>query len=166
MQRQTVEIFIGAAVLLIGTAFIMIAFSSSGVSTSQGYRLLAEFDDASGLAPGTEVRMSGIRVGQVTDKRLDQDLYLAVVTLELDPRLSLPTDSIACILPNGLLGNSMVWIDPGRDSAVIASGGRIERTRGASNVVDVIGRQIFVGGDAAASSVVPDSGRTQVCEGT
>lgn len=168
MQRQTVETLIGAAVLLIGIAFITIAFSSSGVSTSHGYRLIAEFDDASGVQPGTEVRMSGIRVGQVTDKRLDQDLYLAVVTMELDPQLALPSDSFACILPNGLLGTSMVWIDPGEDTATLASGDRIERTRGASNVVDVIGRSIFVGDGAAQSGVgeAPSSGRTRVCEGT
>ena len=81
MQRQTIETLLGAVVLLIGIGFITIAFSSSGVSTSQGYRLIAEFDDASGVQTGTEVRMSGIRVGQVTGKRLDQEFYLAVYNM-------------------------------------------------------------------------------------
>ncbi len=143
MQRNMIETILGAVVLLVAIAFIVFAFRSSGLSTPGGYRVTAQFDDASGLSVGTDVRMAGVKVGTVSSQRLDPETYLALVTFDIDKSIKLPSDSSARVIPDGLLGGNFVAIEPGAEEDLIEDGGRIEYTQGAINVVDLIGRFVF-----------------------
>ena len=143
MQRNVIETVMGAVVLLVAIAFVVFAFRSSGLSTPGGYQVTAQFDDASGLSVGTDVRMAGVKVGTVSDQRLDPETFLALVTLDIESSIQLPSDSSARIIPDGLLGGNFIAIEPGAEEDNIEDGGRIEFTQGAINVVDLIGRFVF-----------------------
>ena len=79
MRRKALETIIGAFVLLAAIAFVVYAFSESTVGKVTGYELRAEFGRVDGVLAGTEVRMSGIKIGSVLDSHLDPQTYLAVV---------------------------------------------------------------------------------------
>jgi phospholipid/cholesterol/gamma-HCH transport system substrate-binding protein len=152
MQRNVIETVMGAVVLLVAVVFVVFAFRSAGLSSTGGYEVNAQFDDASGLAIGTDVRMAGVKVGTVSGQRLDPENFKASVTLQVDKGIMLPTDSSARIIPDGLLGGNFVALEPGAEDDSIQPGGRIEFTQGAINVVDLIARFMFNTADDDESS--------------
>jgi len=148
MKRNIIETVLGGVVLLVAVGFLVFAFQSAGLSSGDGgYQVTADFTDASGLAPGAEVRMSGVKIGSVVSQSLDPETYDAVVVLSIDDRVQLPLDTSARVIPDGLLGGNFVALDPGGDIDMIEPGGKVEFTQGAINVVDLLGRFVFSAGD-------------------
>ena len=143
MGRNMIETVMGAVVLLVAIVFVVFAFRSSGLTTAGGYEVTARFNDASGLTVGTDVRMSGVKIGTVAAQDLDPVTFLATITLIIDQDIQLPVDSSAKILPDGLLGGNFVALEPGAEEDIIQSGGRIEFTQSAINVVELISRFVF-----------------------
>ncbi len=145
MSKQVVEMLVGAGILLFGVIFVGFAFRGSNPVAANGYRVVAVFSDASGLVPGTEMRVAGIKIGSVIDKQFDAEAFEAIVTFVIDDQIKLPTDSEALIEPDGLLGGNFVLVKPGSERSYIPPGGRFSATRGAVNVIDIIGGHIFDG---------------------
>ena len=77
----------------------------------QTYPVYAAFDDLKQLQIGDDVRLAGVRIGSVTDASLRG--HLAVATLSIDKKFSVPSDSIATISMAGLLGANYIAIIPG-----------------------------------------------------
>lgn len=146
MRKHVFETVLGAVVLLVAIGFIIFAYSATDIGPSNsGYRVSAAFDDASGVRTGTEVRMSGVRIGSVIGYELDPETFEAVVTFSIDERIKLPTDTSARILPDGLLGGTFVSLTPGGELEDIEPGGRIAYTQGSINLIDLLGRFVFSG---------------------
>lgn len=143
MRRNIIETIMGGIVILVALFFVVFAFNSSGVSTVDGYEITAEFDDATGLAPGTDVRMAGVKIGTVVEQRLNPETYFAQVVLNIDEEIKLPVGTSARIISDGLLGGNFVSLTPGGDDAIIPADGEIEYTQGSINVVDLLGRFVF-----------------------
>lgn len=152
MGRNVIETVMGGVVLLVAAAFLVFAFRSSGIATaSGGYRVVAPFDDASGISPGSDVRLAGVKIGRVVSQALDPQTFVAQVTVEIDQGIELPKDTSARIIPDGLLGGSYVSLAPGGDDANLEDGDRIQFTQGAINVVDLLGRFVFGAAEEASS---------------
>jgi len=151
MSRNIIETIMGGVVLLVAAGFVALAFQSSSVTSSGGYLVTAEFDNASGLAPGSDVRMSGVKIGTVSSQTLDPKTYFAIVTMTIDKSIRLPQDTSARIIADGLLGSNFVALEPGGEEAMIEPGGRINFTQGSINVVDLLGRFIFSAADAVGN---------------
>ena len=145
MGRNMIETVMGALVLVVAIGFVLVVFRSTDVRTSEnGYRLTMELADASGVVRGTDVRMAGIKVGSVIEQALDPDTYFASVLLEIDGSIKLPVDSSARVLPDGLLGGVYVQLAAGGSDEMIPNGGELLDAEGPINVVDLIGKTIFL----------------------
>jgi len=153
MKRKALETIIGAFVLLGAIAFVFHAFSESTFDATDGYELQAEFNRVDGILPGTEVRMSGIKIGSVLDSRLDPQTYLAIVRLSIRESIQIPEDSSIRVLADGLLGDSYLSIEPGGSDEMLAAGGTIARTQDPINIVDLLGRFAF-----GSAEETPDTG--------
>ncbi len=138
----------GGVVLIVAAMFVGIAFRSGTATTPAGYQVTAEFDDASGMGPGSEVRMSGVKIGTVHSQELDPETYFAVVTLNISESIKLPRDTSARIIADGLLGSNFIALEPGGEEEMIPPGGEITFTQGSINVVDLLGRFIFSAAEA------------------
>ena len=152
MHRNVIETVMGGVVLLVAIGFVVVAFQGSSVTQGEGYQVVAEFDNASGLSPGSEVRMSGVKIGSVRSQTLDPQTFFAVVTMDISQSVQLPRDTSARILADGLLGASFVSLEPGGEDDSIPPGGQITFTQGSINVVDLLGRFIFSAADSASGS--------------
>lgn len=156
MKRNIIETVLGAIVLLVAVGFIIFAFKSSGLSSGgDGYEIIAEFDNASGLTPGTDVRVAGVKIGTVVSQRLDPKTFFAKVVLSIDNSIELPSDTSARIVPEGLLGGNFVELEPGGDTEIIVPGGEVQYTQGAINVVDLLGRFVFGAADRRTNGAAP-----------
>ena len=147
MKRNIIETVMGGVVLLVAAFFVIFAFSSSGVQHGGGYQVRAVFDDASGLVPGTEVRLAGVKVGTVLSQELDPETYFAVVMMTIDQDVELPKDTSARVVPEGVLGGNLVQLQPGGDDEFIEPDGTITHPQGALTLVALVGRFVFGSAD-------------------
>lgn len=143
MGRNLIETLMGAVVLVVAGFFLVFAYSSTNVRPVRGYNVVAKFERVDGLGIGADVRLSGIKVGTVVDQRLEPNTYLAVVTLSLDSHVRLPTDTVAQVTSEGLLGGNFISLVPGADEKVIAPGGEVRFTQAPVNLVQMLGKFIF-----------------------
>jgi phospholipid/cholesterol/gamma-HCH transport system substrate-binding protein len=143
MSRNVIETVMGGVVLLVAGLFLVFAYSSSDIRDAGGYEVLAKFNSVDGIGAGTDVRLSGIKVGSVTSQTLDPETYLAELRLNLDDSVKLPTDTVAKIQSDGLLGNNYVALEPGAEDQMIEAGGEIRYTQDPVNITDLIGRFMF-----------------------
>lgn len=146
MQRRTVaEVATGAVILAVAFLFLGYAVLSSGRGTAngEGIRLTARFDRIDGLSNGADVRIAGVRVGSVTDSRIDPQTFSAELTIRVDRGLRLPDDTSAEVTSEGLLGGRYVSLVPGGSEKVLADGGRITQTQGSVSLESLLGRFIF-----------------------
>lgn len=120
------------AVLTLGlTAFIGAQIAK--IQLGDTYQLEAEFDDVSGLNDGDDVKVAGVKVGQV--EGIDTtDAGTARVTLSLDEGVVVPTDSEAAVRWRNLLGQRVVYLYPGSSEEALGDGDEVTRTR---SVVDI-----------------------------
>ena len=143
MGRSLVETLIGAVVLVVAGGFLFFAYEVGGVKTVEGYPITARFDRVDGLTEGSDVRLSGIKVGTVTKEVLDPQTYLAVVTMNIKSDVKLPRDTSAQITSEGLLGNKYLSLTPGADEAMLKPDGEIQHTQGSIDLISLVGRFIF-----------------------
>ena len=120
-----------AALTLGLTAFIGAQIAK--IQFGDTYHLTAEFDDVSGLSDGDDVKIAGVKVGQV-DGIDTTDEGTAVVSLSLDEGVQVPPDTEAAVRWRNLLGQRIVYLYPGVDEGALADGDEIGRTR---DVVDI-----------------------------
>ena len=105
--------------------------------------MYARFDKVDGLERGSDVRISGIKVGTVLDQTLDPETYRAEVRFSLREDLQLPADTSAAVVSNGLLGGKYLALVPGGDIEMLQPGGEVTLTQSAVNLEDLIGHMIF-----------------------
>lgn len=148
MQRNMIETVMGAVVLAGAAFFGYVAYQAADISTSTGYVISAEFGNVAGLSVGDDVILSGIKIGQVSGQVLDKDTYGAVVSLAIDPDITLPEDSSARITASSLLGGNYLEIMPGFSDEMLEVGDVIYDTRDPVSLTDLLGKVVFSqGGD-------------------
>lgn len=144
MRRNMAETVMGAVVLIVAGAFLYFFATTAQVKSQGGYHVTATFSKVGGILVGSDVRISGINVGTVSDVHLDPKTFLAIVTFALKPEVKLPSDSVATIASNGLVGGNYVRIKPGRSDQYVASGGSLEKSEDFKTLEDQVGEIIFL----------------------
>lgn len=144
MGRNPIETVMGAVVLVVAGLFLAFAYDTADLRAVEGYPVNALFTKVGGLEDGSDVRISGIKVGTVTRQELDPQTYEAIVHMTILPTVELPADTVASVATDGLLGGKYVKLEPGRAEQMIAAGGTITRTRNYQSVEDLVGEIIFL----------------------
>ena len=156
MNRNATETMVGGLMLGVAALFFAATYSGERLAPATGYTLTAAFNRVDGLADGDEVRLSGIRVGQVEGQHLDE-FFRAVLTLRIDGGIDLPLDSSAAIHTDGLFGSKFVVLDPGGDPEVMKDGDEIQYTQDAVIVQDLLDLIISEGRANRANARPADS---------
>ncbi|MBN9413215.1 MAG: outer membrane lipid asymmetry maintenance protein MlaD [Candidatus Paracaedimonas acanthamoebae] len=157
MRNNLIETVMGGVVLLIAIFFLTFAYRSSGYKSSEGALYWAQFDRVDGLFVGSDVRMSGVKVGTVKDIKINPQTYLAGVHFTLASDISLPKDSSAEILSDGLMGNKYLALIPGGDEENLPSGAEITHTQSAVSLEGMIGQLIFSAKDSKKEGAQPSA---------
>jgi len=142
MQPSPVRDFVVGLFVLAGLAAIAyLSLQVGGINYKgpRGFVLYAGFDEIGGLKPRAPVTISGVKVGQVDEIGLGDDLR-ARVKLDLDPRLELPVDSSVAIRTAGLLGDQFVALEPGGEEDLLRSGDELSFTENALSIERLIGK--------------------------
>ncbi len=143
-MRNMVESVMGFVVLVVAGLFVYLAYTTARIQTKDGYELSAAFFKVGGLKAGSDVRINGIKVGTVSSLDLDPETFEAVVRLTISGGLNLPTDTVAGISSEGILGGKYVSLTPGGEATVIVSGGRLQKVQNFRSLEDQVGEIIFL----------------------
>jgi phospholipid/cholesterol/gamma-HCH transport system substrate-binding protein len=143
MKGNVIETVMGAVVLVVAALFLFFAYSSSQLRSVPGYQLSADFEHIDGIRDGSDVRISGIKVGSVLGTTLDPNTFLAKVQMSVQPSIKLPDDSVAEIVSSGLLGDKYMSLVPGGSDKDIPPGGRIKFTQSSVSIEHLIGQMMF-----------------------
>ena len=149
MHRNTLETVMGAIVLLAAVGFVALAYEAADVKGNGGYEIAAEFGSTGGLSVGDDVRISGIKVGQITAQKLDSITYVAKVSMAIDPTIKIPSDSSARITAASLLGGNYLELMPGAATDTLGAGAVIYDTRDPISLSDLLGKAVFSSNDSA-----------------
>lgn len=150
MGGNLVEALIGAIVLAVAGGFLAFAYSRTDIGSIDGYELVARFDRINGLSVGSDVRMSGIKIGTVISEELDKETFEAVVGISIDSSIQLPDDTAIKVASEGLLGGYYMSIEPGGSPDYLESGDEIEFTQGSIDLMSLVGQAIFSAGGSSS----------------
>ncbi len=168
--KNAMEILIGVVVLVLSGIFVFVVYKSGtlGESGDGHYKLIAFFDRADGITVGSNISVSGIKVGKVLTQTLDTSNYTAKIEFSVINSVQLPLDTSAEIVSEGFLGAKYIALVPGSDSNVLKEGDQVEFTQSSMNIESLIGKMVFglEGGNKGSESAGEDPIDTHSTEDT
>ena len=124
---------------LLGLALTWVTFETlrgGKVFKDQGYNIIAGFESLKELKEGDDVRMAGVKVGEVEKTRLAGRRAEAI--LRINPDVRIKSDSVATIVMSGLIGTNYIGIDLGSDGADELPPGAEIKTKTAADLNSVM----------------------------
>jgi phospholipid/cholesterol/gamma-HCH transport system substrate-binding protein len=113
---------------LLGLALTWVTFETlrgGKVFKDQGYNIIAGFETLKELKEGDQVRMAGVKIGEVEKTQLAGRRAEAILRIKPDVRIK--SDAVATIVMSGLIGTNTISIDLGSDGASdLADGAEIK----------------------------------------
>jgi phospholipid/cholesterol/gamma-HCH transport system substrate-binding protein len=103
----------------------------------------ARFENIGTLKPGASVKSAGVVVGRVKSITFNDQIYQAVLALELDGQYKFPSDSQFKIMTTGLLGDQFIGVEAGSDTEFLKEGQVVENTQSALVLEDLIGKFLY-----------------------
>jgi len=147
LKRSTLEIVMGLVVLAGAAIFAGLVYQASDIKSADGYLLHAEFGTTGGLSVGDDVRLSGIKIGQIVGQSLDPVTYSARIDMRIDDTVQVPSDSSARITAASLLGGNFLELLPGAGDEMMPEGTVIFDTRDPVSLSDLLGKIVFQGNE-------------------
>lgn len=133
-------LFINLAVALVILAVMFFGQTFNFLSRGTPYRLL--LPNAQGLMEGAKVLVSGVNAGEVRGFSIDERTGQVLVALSVASKFQnvIRTDSVASLSTQGVLGDKVVEISPGKpESPVVPPGGELHGVAQA-DMSQVVGR--------------------------
>jgi phospholipid/cholesterol/gamma-HCH transport system substrate-binding protein len=146
MSNQKVDVWVGLFVMLGIVALLFLALRAGNLSSfslADTYAVQARFDNIGGLKVRAPVKSAGVVVGRVADIQFDDQIYKAVVTVNLERNFEFPADTSASILTSGLLGEQYIGLDAGGDDRMLVAGDAITLTQSAIVLEQLISQFLY-----------------------
>ena len=147
MKKASIEIWVGIFVFIgiICLGYLTIRLGKMELLGDNYYLLHARFQSVSGLKPGADIEMAGVRIGQVSSISLDQERDVAAVDLKIRNGIKLTDDVIASVKTAGLIGDKYINLLPGGSDVVLKAGDLITETESAIDIENLISKYVFGG---------------------
>ena len=145
MKNNTIELGVGLFMIIGFAAFVYLALQLGEVSflsSSRTYVLKAEFTNVSGVKKGASVQVAGVVVGEVTAIELGDDAY-AILSLQVDNSLKVPTDSMASVKSQGIIGDKYIQLSLGGAEELFKPGELLVDTESSLDIESLISKFAF-----------------------
>src|SRR3954469_5978030 len=136
------RILIVCLALAAAAAAAAAAAGSGGPSERRGSTFTVELDNAFGLTQGSDVKVAGVRAGQITGMRVDPRTTHALIDMTITEKGfgDLRTDAFCETRPQSLIGEYFVDCRPGSSPDKLPPGGRVGVAHTASTIpADLVG---------------------------
>ena len=144
MKHNIIETIVGFLIIIVAGAFFFYAYNvSNSARVSDGYQLSASFENIEGISVGSDVKLSGIKIGHVDNIVLEKNTFFAKVIFRVANDVSIPKDSRVIVSTSGLIGNKYIRINPGASDATLSDGDKLIFTQSALNIEDLIAKLMY-----------------------
>ena len=92
---------------------------------------------------GNDVKIQGVKVGEVSRISLDQESYMAIITSSVDKSIKIPNDSIFKISNNGFIGSPYIEIQIGNSEVPLKNNEYTINNVDAVSLEEIINNFIF-----------------------
>jgi len=140
MTKKKVNFLIGLITFLVVLNFL---FKEKEFDQSNVMVITASFNRVDGIQIGSDVRISGVKIGHVSQLELkDNKPNLDFLVYE---SLDIPNDSSVSIQTDGLFGSKYVLIEPGGSDEVIKNKEKIIFTEDSILIEEILNQIIEIG---------------------
>ncbi len=146
MKQNYIETILGAITFLIASLFLVKFISvNSDKSSESSYLLKAKFIKVGGIMIGNDVKLSGVKIGVVSDVKLDED-YFAEVIFKIYSEIKVPEDVTVEVANDGILGNKYLSLTPlNRDKKqFLKANSEIKNVKDFESIEDQVSKIIFL----------------------
>lgn len=142
MGKAKLEFVVGVFVLvgIACLAYLSIKLGKLELIGGNVYEVVAQFNSASGLKPGSAIEIAGVEVGRVRAITLDEDR--AAVTLAVNNNVKLYTDTIASIKTRGIIGEKFLALSPGGGGDPLKPGDTIRDTESGLDLEELVSQYV------------------------
>jgi phospholipid/cholesterol/gamma-HCH transport system substrate-binding protein len=142
MGKAKLEFIVGLFVLvgIFCLGYLSIKLGKLELIGGNVYEVVAQFNSASGLKPGSAVEIAGVEVGRVRAISLNEDR--AAVTLAVDNSVKLFTDTIASIKTRGIIGEKFLSLSPGGGGDPLKPGDTIRDTESGLDLEELVSQYV------------------------
>ena len=134
------EVVTGAIVVVLIMGITVLAYAYHNAFGLSGYPLYVHTTKADGLSIGTPVRISGLKIGEVSGLSLDPRTYLATVRMNIQKNIKVPANSFIEVNPSGFFENPYVAIHPGNSKTRLRPGSLISKSYRSEDLMSFIGK--------------------------
>ena len=142
MEKAKLEFIVGLFVLvgIVCLGYLSIKLGKLELIGGNVYEVVAQFNTASGLKSGSAVEIAGVEVGRVRSIALNEDR--AAVTLAVDDKVKLYTDTIASIKTRGIIGEKFLALSPGGGGDPLKPGDTIRDTESGLDLEELVSQYV------------------------
>ncbi len=143
-KKINVEYVLGLLILII--SIISIFYYSSKINLFNKVDTLqvnSSFFDIGNINIGNDVKIMGVKVGEVSSISLDQENFMAVITSSVDESIKIPNDSIFKIANNGFIGSPYIEIELGNSNEIFKNNDYTINNVDAVSLEEIINNFIF-----------------------
>ena len=143
-KKINLEYVLGLLILII--SIISIFYYSSKINLFNKMDTLqvnSSFFDIGNINIGNDVKIMGVKVGEVSSISLDQENFMAVITSSVDESIKIPNDSIFKIANNGFIGSPYIEIELGNSNEIFKNNDYTINNVDAVSLEEIINNFIF-----------------------
>jgi len=144
-MNAKLETIIGLLVIIVAIGFAAFSYKVSAIKKygTDTYKVTAKFNQIEGIMVGSDVNISGINIGSVTNVTLDPSTYEAIVTMAIHENVKVPNDSSAQITTEGFLKNKYIAIYAGASHEMLKNKDQIKFTQSSISLENLIGKLLY-----------------------
>ena len=119
-KKINLEFILGLLILIVSVICFFIYTSKIKIFDKiDTLQINSSFFEIGNTSIGNDVKINGVKVGEVSNIKLDKENYMAVITSSIDKSIKIPGDSVFKISNNGFIGSSYVEIQLGNSKELL-----------------------------------------------
>ena len=143
-KKLKIEFVFGLLILLI--SIICMFYYSTKVNIFNKVDKLyinSSFFDIGNINIGNDVKIKGVKVGEVSSISLDEENYVAIITSSINKSFKIPIDSMFKISNNGFIGSPYIEIELGNSEDSFKNNDYTTNNVDAVSLEEIINNFIF-----------------------
>ena len=143
-KKINIEFVLGLLILIL--SIISIFYYSSKINLLNKidtFRINSSYFDIGNTTIGNDVKINGVKVGEVLNIKLDPVSYMAIITSSIDKSINIPDDSVFKISNNGFIGSSYIEIQLGNSEEILKNNDYSVNNIDAVSLEEIINNFIF-----------------------
>ena len=143
-KKLKLEFILGLLILSVSIVFMFYYLSKLNLFNKvDKLQINSSFFDIGNINIGNDVKIKGVKVGEVSNISLDKENYMALITSSLDESIVIPVDSVFKISNNGFIGSPYIEIDIGNSEVSLKNNDDTSNNVDAISLEDIVNNFIF-----------------------